>query len=41
VDTVCLKILEDEGYWDCLSQYVRGLLLTKKRDLDREAAQIP
>jgi len=37
VDSVIIKIMEDEGNWDCLSQFVRGLLLTKKRDLDREA----
>ncbi|KAG8290637.1 hypothetical protein J6590_078760 [Homalodisca vitripennis] len=41
VDTVCEKIMEDEGNWDCLSQFVRGILLEKKPDLDREVAQIP
>ena len=40
VDSVIIKIMEDEGNWDCLSQFVRGLLLTKKRDLDREAVEI-
>uniref|UniRef100_A0A1B6J232 Reverse transcriptase zinc-binding domain-containing protein n=1 Tax=Homalodisca liturata TaxID=320908 RepID=A0A1B6J232_9HEMI len=41
VDTICEKIMEDEGNWDCLSQFVRGILLGKKPDLDREVAQIP
>ncbi|KAG8306379.1 hypothetical protein J6590_048802 [Homalodisca vitripennis] len=41
VDTVCEKMMEDEGNWDCLSQFVRGILLEKKPDLDREVAQIP
>ncbi|KAG8246739.1 hypothetical protein J6590_077943 [Homalodisca vitripennis] len=41
VDTVCEKIMEDEENWDCLSQFVRGILLEKKPDLDREVAQIP
>ncbi|KAG8295316.1 hypothetical protein J6590_082530 [Homalodisca vitripennis] len=41
VDTVCEKIMEDEGNWDCLSQFVRGILLEKRPDLDREVAQIP
>ncbi|KAG8311938.1 hypothetical protein J6590_032912 [Homalodisca vitripennis] len=34
-------IMDDEGNWDCLSQFVRGILLEKKPDLGREAAQIP
>ncbi|KAG8305720.1 hypothetical protein J6590_062690 [Homalodisca vitripennis] len=34
-------IMEDEGNWDCLSQFVRGILLEKKPDLDREVGQIP
>ncbi|KAG8301168.1 hypothetical protein J6590_058904 [Homalodisca vitripennis] len=37
VDTVCKKIMEDEGNWDCLSQFVRGILLEMKPDLDRAA----
>ncbi|KAG8293123.1 hypothetical protein J6590_025222 [Homalodisca vitripennis] len=36
VDTVCANIMEDEGNWDCLSQFGRGILLEKKPDLDRE-----
>ncbi|KAG8297666.1 hypothetical protein J6590_030174 [Homalodisca vitripennis] len=39
VDTVCEKIMEDEGNWDCLSQFVRGILLEKRPDLDREVAR--
>ena len=38
VDTVCLKIME--GNWDCLSQFVQGVLQEKKSNLDREVAQI-
>ncbi|KAG8260556.1 hypothetical protein J6590_093753 [Homalodisca vitripennis] len=38
VDTVCERIMEDEGNWDCLSQFVRGILLEKKPDLNREVA---
>ncbi|KAG8240906.1 hypothetical protein J6590_099162 [Homalodisca vitripennis] len=41
VDTVCENIMDDDGNWDCLSQFVRGILLEKKPDLDREVAQIP
>ncbi|KAG8294973.1 hypothetical protein J6590_090970, partial [Homalodisca vitripennis] len=35
------NIMEDEGNSDCLLQVVRGILLEKKPDLDREVAQIP
>ncbi|KAG8279987.1 hypothetical protein J6590_095222 [Homalodisca vitripennis] len=28
--TVCEKIVEDDGNWDCLSKFVRGILLEKK-----------
>ncbi|KAG8281848.1 hypothetical protein J6590_050866 [Homalodisca vitripennis] len=35
------SIMEDEGNWDCLSQFVRGILLEKKPNMDREVALMP
>ncbi|KAG8284980.1 hypothetical protein J6590_090978 [Homalodisca vitripennis] len=40
-NTPVFCVATDEGNWDCLSQFVRGILLENKPDLDREVAQIP
>ncbi|KAG8254887.1 hypothetical protein J6590_106143 [Homalodisca vitripennis] len=39
VNTVCEKIMEDEGNW--VVKFIQGILLEKKPDLEREVAQIP
>ncbi|KAG8318792.1 hypothetical protein J6590_105626, partial [Homalodisca vitripennis] len=39
LDTVNENIMEYEGNWYCLSQFVRGILLEKKPDLAREVGK--